>query len=35
VYQQVYDPVSNSLGLSSIFAAIPILVLFVLLGACA
>jgi lactate permease len=32
MYKQVLDPVGNSLGLSSIFAAIPILVLFVLLG---
>jgi lactate permease len=32
MYQQVYDPVSNSLGLSSIFAAIPLLTLFILLG---
>jgi lactate permease len=32
MYKQVFDPVSDSLGLSSIFAAIPILVLFVLLG---
>src|SRR3954451_6751746 len=32
MYQQVTDPVSNSLGLSSIFAALPIITLFVLLG---
>jgi len=32
VYKQVFDPVSNSLGLSTIFAVLPILVLFVLLG---
>src|SRR5437763_13264836 len=32
MYHQVYDPVGNSLGLSSIFAALPILTLFVLLG---
>jgi lactate permease len=32
MYQQVYDPVSNSLGVSSIFAALPLLTLFVLLG---
>src|SRR5215210_1536062 len=32
MYKQVLDPVGDSLGLSSIFAAIPILVLFVLLG---
>jgi lactate permease len=32
MYQQVYDPVSNSLGASSIFAALPLLTLFILLG---
>jgi lactate permease len=32
MYQQVYDPVSNSLGASSIFAALPLVTLFVLLG---
>jgi lactate permease len=32
MYHQVYDPVSHSLGWSSIFAAIPLLTLFVLLG---
>src|SRR3954447_18663586 len=32
MYKQVLDPVGDSLFLSSIFAAIPILVLFVLLG---
>jgi lactate permease len=32
MYQQVYDPISNSLGASSIFAALPLLTLFVLLG---
>ena len=31
-YQQVYDPLSNSLGVSSIVAALPLLTLFVLLG---
>ena len=25
MYQQVYDPVSNSLGASSIFAALPLI----------
>src|SRR5947207_9549165 len=30
MYQQVYDPVGNSLGLSSIFAVLPIVTLFVL-----
>jgi lactate permease len=33
MYRQVLDPVSNSLGLTSIFAVLPLLVLFVLLGA--
>jgi len=33
MYEQVFDPVSNSLGLSSIFAALPLLTLFVMLGA--
>src|SRR3954453_1859990 len=32
MYQQVYDPVSNSLGVSSIFAVLPLVTLFVLLG---
>src|SRR4051794_25153510 len=32
MYQQVYDPVSHSLALSSIFAVLPIVTLFVLLG---
>src|SRR5918911_1494227 len=32
MYHQVYDPVSNSLGLSTIFAVLPLLTLFVLLG---
>jgi lactate permease len=32
VYRQVLDPVSHSLGLTSIFAIVPLLVLFVLLG---
>jgi lactate permease len=32
MYQQLYNPVGDSLGLSSIFAAIPIVTLFVLLG---
>ena len=32
MYQQVYDPVGDSLGLSAIFAALPLLALFVLLG---
>ncbi len=31
-YQQVYDPISSSLGLSSLLAVLPLLVLFVLLG---
>jgi lactate permease len=32
VYTQVLDPVSHSLGLTSIFAILPLVVLFVLLG---
>ncbi len=32
MYKQVFDPVSNSLALSSAFAALPLLTLFVLLG---
>jgi lactate permease len=32
VYKQVLDPVSHSLGLTAIFAILPLLVLFVLLG---
>ncbi|MGI8677402.1 MAG: L-lactate permease, partial [Jatrophihabitans sp.] len=31
-YQQVPDPIGHSLGLSSLFAALPLVVLFVLLG---
>jgi lactate permease len=33
MYKQVLDPVSHSLGLTSIFALLPLVVLFVLLGA--
>ncbi len=33
MYRQVLDPVSDSLGLTSIFAALPLVALFVLLGA--
>jgi lactate permease len=32
MYQQVLDPVGDSLGLSAIFAALPLLTLFILLG---
>jgi lactate permease len=32
VYKQVLDPVSHSLGLTAVFAVLPLLVLFVLLG---
>jgi lactate permease len=32
MYQQVYDPVGGSLGLSSIFAVLPLITLFALLG---
>jgi lactate permease len=33
MYQQVLDPVANSLAWSAVFAALPLLLLFVLLGA--
>ncbi len=33
MYEQIFDPVGNSLGLSSIFAVLPLLTIFVLLGA--
>ena len=33
MYEQVFDPISNSLGLTAIFAALPLIALFVLLGA--
>ena len=32
MYKQVLDPVSHSLGLTAIFAVLPLLVLFILLG---
>ena len=32
MYEQVFDPVGDSLGLSAIFAALPLLTLFVMLG---
>ena len=32
MYQQVYDPVGDSLGLTAIFAVLPLVTLFVLLG---
>ncbi|HEX8104417.1 MAG TPA: L-lactate permease [Solirubrobacteraceae bacterium] len=32
MYKQVFDPVGDSLGLSAIFAALPLITLFVLLG---
>ena len=32
MYKQVYDPVGHSLGLSTLFAVLPLLTLFVLLG---
>ena len=32
MYEQVFDPVSNSLALTSIFAVLPLVTLFVLLG---
>jgi len=32
MYEQIFDPVSNSLGLTAIFAGLPLITLFVLLG---
>jgi lactate permease len=32
MYQQVYDPVGDSLALTAIFAVLPLVTLFVLLG---
>ena len=32
MYEQVFDPVGGSLGLTAIFAVLPLLVLFVLLA---
>jgi lactate permease len=32
MFQQVYDPIAHSLGMTSIFAALPLLTMFVLLG---
>jgi lactate permease len=32
VYEQVFDPVSDSLALSTIFAALPLITLFVMIG---
>lgn len=32
MFQQVYDPIAHSFGLSSIFAALPLLTMFILLG---
>src|SRR4051794_26563018 len=32
MYKQVYDPVGDSLGLSTLFAVLPLVTLFVLLG---
>ena len=32
MYQQVYDPVGDSLALTAIFAVLPLITLFVLLG---
>src|SRR5256714_14190665 len=32
MYKQVYDPVSGSLGITTIFAVLPLVTLFVLLG---
>ncbi len=33
MFEQVFDPVAGSLGLSALFAALPLATLFVLLGA--
>jgi lactate permease len=32
MYQQVYDPVAHSLGLTAIFAALPLTLMFIMLG---
>jgi len=32
MYEQIYDPVANSLGWSSIFAVLPLVTLFIMLG---
>jgi hypothetical protein len=32
MYQQVYDPIAHSLGLTSVFAAIPLTLMFIMLG---
>jgi len=32
MFQQIFDPIAHSLGYSSIFASLPLLVIFVLLG---
>ena len=32
MYQQIYDPVAGSLGWTSIFAAVPLTLMFVMLG---
>jgi len=32
MYEQIYDPVANSLGWSSVFAVLPLVTLFVMLG---
>ncbi|TPG34999.1 L-lactate permease [Mycolicibacterium hodleri] len=32
MYEQIFDPVGNSLGLSTLFAVLPLLTIFVLLG---
>jgi lactate permease len=32
MYQKVYDPVAETLGLTSLLAAIPLTLMFVMLG---
>jgi lactate permease len=32
VFHQIYDPVNGSLGLSTVFAVLPLLTVFLLLG---
>lgn len=32
MYEQIFDPVGNSLALSTIFAVLPLVIIFLLLG---
>jgi len=32
MYEQIYDPVASSLGWSSVFAVLPLVALFIMLG---